>query len=187
MNVLPTPLDGVLIIEPRVVSDARGFFFEAYHADRYAAAGLPARFVQHNHFSSAPGTLRGLHYQWRHPHGKLVRVLRGAIFDVAVDVRTGSPTFGRWVGVELSADNKRQLYVPPGFAHGFCVPTELAELELMVTGFYAAGDERGIAWNDPRIGITWPVTNPILSEKDRAFAPLTPDRADLPTFRAAGH
>ena len=124
MNVVATALEGVMIIEPRVFSDARGFFFESYHTDRYATAGLPARFVQDNHSCSAPGTLRGLHYQLRRPQGKLIRVLRGSIFDVAVDIRRGSPAFGRWVGVALSADNKRQLYVPPGYAHGLCVPDE---------------------------------------------------------------
>src|SRR5437660_8087899 len=129
MNVVRTDLEGVLIIEPRVFGDARGFFFESYHADRYAAAGLPARFVQDNHSCSAPGTLRGLHYQLRRPQGKLVHVLRGSIFDVAVDIRRGSPTFGRWVGVALSAGNKRQLYVPAGFGHGFCLATQESEIE----------------------------------------------------------
>jgi dTDP-4-dehydrorhamnose 3,5-epimerase len=186
MNVVATALDGVMIVEPRVFSDPRGFFLESYRADRYAAAGLPGRFVQDNHSCSAPGTLRGLHYQLHHPQGKLIRVLRGAIFDVAVDIRTGSPTFGRWVGVELSADNKRQLYVPPGFAHGFCVPSEASEVEYKCTDFYAAEDERGVAWNDPAIGIAWPVTNPLLSEKDRGFKPLTPDRTDLPSYDKGG-
>ena len=180
MNVVATALDGVVIIEPRVFGDARGFFFESYHADRYAAAGLPARFVQDNHSCSAPGTLRGLHYQLRRAQGKLVRVLRGSIFDVAVDIRRGSPTFGRWVGVTLSAENKRQLYVPPGYAHGFCVPDEPSEVEYKCTDFYAPEDEHGVAWNDPAIAIAWPVTNPVLSERDRAYQPLSRDRTDLP-------
>jgi len=183
MNVVRTDLEGVLLIEPRVLPDARGFFFESYHADRYAAAGLPARFVQDNHSCSTPGTLRGLHYQLRHPQGKLVRVLRGSIFDVTVDIRRGSPTFGRWVGVELSAENKRQLYVPPGYAHGFCVPGEASEVEYKCTDFYAPEDEHGVLWNDPAIGIAWPVKTPLLSEKDRAYQPLSRDRADLPQYR----
>jgi len=180
MNVVATALDGVVIIEPRVFGDARGFFFESYHADRYAAAGLPARFVQDNHSCSAPGTLRGLHYQLRRAQGKLVRVLRGSIFDVAVDIRRGSAAFGRWVGVTLSAENKRQLYVPPGYAHGFCVPDEPSEVEYKCTDFYAPEDEHGVAWNDPAIAIAWPVTNPVLSERDRAYQPLSRDRTDLP-------
>ncbi len=186
MNVVATELEGVLVIEPRVFADPRGFFFESYHADRYAAAGLPARFVQDNHSCSAPRTLRGLHYQLRRPQGKLVRVLRGSIFDVAVDIRRGSPTFGRWVGVELSADNKRQLYVPPGYAHGFCVPDEASEVEYKCTDFYAAEDERGVVWNDPTVAIAWPVTKPLLSERDGAFQPLSADRPDLPQYRGPG-
>jgi len=186
VNVVATDLEGVMIIEPRVFPDARGFFFESYHADRYVAAGLPARFVQDNHSCSAPGTLRGLHYQLRRPQGKLVRVLRGSIFDVAVDVRKGSPTFGRWVGVVLSADNKRQLYVPPGYAHGFCVPDDASEVEYKCTDFYAPEDEHGVVWNDPTVAIAWPVTHPLLSERDRAYPPLSQDRADLPEYRGPG-
>ena len=186
MNVVPTALEGVVIIEPKVFRDARGFFLESYRADRYAAAGLPARFVQDNHSCSAPGTLRGLHYQLQHAQGKLVRVIRGSIFDVAVDIRRGSPTFGRWVGATLSADNARQFYIPPGFAHGFCVPDQETEVEYKCTDFYAPDDERGIAWNDPTIAIDWPVTKPLLSEKDRGFQPLSADRKDLPTYEARG-
>jgi dTDP-4-dehydrorhamnose 3,5-epimerase len=185
VNVVPTALEGVVIIEPRVFTDARGFFFESYHADRYTQAGLPAQFVQDNHSCSSPGTLRGLHFQLRYPQGKLVRVLRGAIFDVAVDIRRGSPTFGHWVGVVLSAENKKQLYVPPGYAHGFCVPEEPSEVEYKCTDFYVPDDERGVAWNDPAIGITWPVRSPLLSDRDRAFAPLSRDRADLPEYAGA--
>ena len=182
MKVVATELDGVLIIEPRVFPDARGFFYESYRADRYAAAGVPARFVQDNHSCSAPGTLRGLHYQLRHAQGKLMRVLRGVIFDVAVDIRRGSPTFSRWVGVVLSADNKRQLYVPPGYAHGYCVPDEAAEVEYKCTDFYAPEDEHGIVWNDSAIAIDWPLQHPLLSEKDRAYPPLSLDRPDLPEY-----
>jgi len=182
MNVVPTALQGVLMIEPRLFEDRRGFFFESYHADRYAVAGLPERFVQDNHSRSVAGTIRGLHYQLRRPQGKLVRCLSGFVFDVAVDIRRGSPTFGRWVGVELSAANKRQLYVPPGFAHGFCVPAVDSEVEYKCSDYYVPEDERGVAWNDPTIAIEWPVTSPLLSEKDRAFAPLGRDRSDLPTY-----
>jgi dTDP-4-dehydrorhamnose 3,5-epimerase len=182
VNVLATELEGVLVIEPRVFSDARGFFYESYRADRYAAAGLPACFVQDNHSCSAPGTLRGLHYQFPRAQGKLIRVLRGAVFDVAVDIRRGSPSFGRWVGVVLSADNKRQLYVPPGYAHGFCVPGEASEMAYKCTAFYAPEDEHGVLWNDPTIGIPWPIKTPLMSERDRAYQPLSRDRLDLPDY-----
>jgi len=186
MNVVPTALPGVLVIEPRLFEDRRGFFFESYHAGRYAVAGLPERFVQDNHSRSVPGTLRGLHYQLLRPQGKLVRVVRGSVFDVAVDIRRGSPTFSRWVGVELSAANKRQLYIPPGFAHGYCVPREVSEIEYKCTDYYVPEDDRGVAWNDQTIAIEWPVTSPLLSEKDQALAPLTGDRADLPVYETGG-
>ena len=187
MNVAPTDLPGVIVLEPRVFEDRRGFFFESYHAERYARAGLPERFVQDNHSRSIPGTLRGLHYQLRHPQGKLVRVIVGSVFDVAVDIRRGSPSFGRWVGVELSAANKRQLYIPPGFAHGYCVPRQESELEYKCTDYYAPEDERGLAWNDPTIAIAWPLTAPpLISDKDKALPRLTDDRADLPTFDRNG-
>ena len=182
MNVVPTALPGVLVIEPRLFEDRRGFFFESYHAGRYAVAGLPERFVQDNHSRSVPGTLRGLHYQLLRPQGKLVRVVRGSVFDVAVDVRRGSPTFSRWVGVELSAANKRQLYIPPGFAHGYCVPTEESELEYKCSDYFVPQDDRGVAWNDPTIAIEWPVKSPLVSEKDKALAPLAGDRTDLPVY-----
>ena len=183
MKVVATSLPGVIIIEPRVFSDARGFFFESYREDRYTAAGMPEHFVQDNHSQSAPLTLRGLHYQRDHPQGKLVRVVRGAIFDVAVDIRRGSPTFGRWVGVELSAANKRQLYIPPDFAHGFCVPADESEVAYKCTAFYAPQDERGIVWNDPTIGIRWPIAKPLLSEKDAAYPTLSD--AALPQYVAS--
>ena len=180
MKVLATALPGVVIVEPRVFEDKRGFVLESYQAARYAAAGLPERFVQDNHSRSAPGTVRGLHYQLRRPQGKLIRVVVGAVLDVAVDIRRGSPTFGRWVGVELSAANKRQFYIPPGFAHGFCVPAEASEVEYKCTEYYVPEDERGVAWNDPTIAIAWPVTAPLISDKDKAFPRL--DSAELPVY-----
>ena len=138
--------------------------------------------MQDNHSSSVKGTIRGLHYQLRRPQGKLLRVIRGTVFDVAVDIRRGSPTFGKWIGVELSAQNKRQLFIPAGYAHGFCVTSDEAELEYKCTDFYAADDQHVIAWDDPTIGIDWPVREPVLSESDRMGLPLTADRADLPVF-----
>lgn len=184
MKTTPTDLPGVVVIEPRVFSDARGFFFESYHAERYAQAGLPPVFVQDNHSSSVKGTIRGLHYQLRRPQGKLFRVLRGTVFDVAADIRRGSPTFGRWAGVELSAENKRQLFIPAGFAHGFCVTSDGAEVEYKCTDVYVSDDQRGVLWNDPTIGIRWPVATPVLSDQDRAFLPLMADRDDLPVYAA---
>jgi dTDP-4-dehydrorhamnose 3,5-epimerase len=180
VKVVATALPGVVIVEPRVFEDKRGFVLESYQAARYAAAGLPDRFVQDNHSRSAPGTVRGLHYQLRRPQGKLIRVVVGAVLDVAVDIRRGSPTFGRWVGVELSAANKRQFYIPPGFAHGFCVPAEASEVEYKCTEYYVPEDERGVAWNDPTIAIAWPVTSPLISDKDKAFPRL--DSAELPVY-----
>ena len=185
MKTIPTAVPGI-IIEPRVFPDARGFFFESYHAERYERAGLPARFVQDNYSRSAAGILRGLHYQLRRPQAKLVRVPHGTIFDVAVDIRRGAPTFGRWVGVELSAANKRQLFVPAGFAHGLCVTSEESEVEYKCTDYYAVDDEHGVPWNDPFIGIASPVSQPFLSDKDLAFQPLPPNRADLPSYNGAG-
>lgn len=166
MKVQTTALAGVLIIEPRVFQDERGFFLETYHARRYAEAGLDAVFVQDNHSRSRYGTLRGLHFQVANPQGKLVRVIEGAIWDVAVDIRPGSSTFGQYVGVELSAGNVRQIYVPPGYAHGFCVTSDVAQVEYKCTAFYDAADERGIAWNDPTLAIPWPIATPILSARD---------------------
>ena len=182
MKTIPTALPGVVIIEPRVFPDARGFFVESYHAERYAQAGIPARFVQDNHSSSVKGTIRGIHYQLRRPQGKLLRVIRGTVFDVAVDIRRGSPTFRQWVGVELSAENKRQLFIPAGYGHGFCVTSDVAELEYKCTDFYVPDDQHVVAWNDPTIGIEWPVGEPILSDSDRKGQPLGLDRSDLPVF-----
>jgi dTDP-4-dehydrorhamnose 3,5-epimerase len=173
MNVIATSLPGVLIIEPRVFRDERGFFFETYHAERYRDAGLDVTFVQDNHSRSVRGTLRGLHWQVERPQGKLVRVLFGEIFDVAVDIRVDSPTFGDWVGVSLSADNFRQAWIPPGFAHGFCVMSEVAEVEYKCTDFYDPPSERGLIWNDPEVGIDWPITDPILSARDQRHPGLS--------------
>ncbi|MBK6869274.1 MAG: dTDP-4-dehydrorhamnose 3,5-epimerase [Burkholderiales bacterium] len=178
MQVIPTAIDGVLILEPRVFGDARGFFMESYNRSAFAqATGLDIDFVQDNHSRSRRGVLRGLHYQVRQPQGKLVRVSQGAVFDVAVDIRQGSPSFGRWVGVELSADNQRQLWVPAGMAHGFLVLSESADFLYKTTDYYAPEHERCIAWDDPAIGIDWPlaahgIAAPLLSDKDRAGVPL---------------
>ena len=181
MKALPTELPGVLIIEPRVFEDARGCFFEAYHADKYAAAGITPTFVQENQSSSKQGTIRGLHYQLRRPQAKLFRAVRGTVLDVAVDIRRGSPTFGRWVAVELSAENKRQLFIPVGYGHGFCALSD-SEVAYKLSDVYVADDQHGVLWNDPGIGIEWPVREPILSDADRAYRPLTPDRDDLPPY-----
>lgn len=167
MKFVPTELEGVVMIEPEVHRDSRGFFLESYHARKYREGGIDAVFVQDNHSRSIRGTLRGLHAQRRHPQGKLVRAVQGEVFDVAVDIRPGSPTWGRWTSVVLSAENFRLVYIPPGFAHGFCVLSEEAQVEYKCTDFYVPGDEITIAWNDPEIGIAWPIRNPILSPKDR--------------------
>jgi dTDP-4-dehydrorhamnose 3,5-epimerase len=163
-----------------VFSDDRGFFLEAYNERRFAEFGLPARFRQDNHSRSVKGVLRGLHYQVRQPQGKLVSVIRGQIFDVAVDVRRGSSTFGRWHGVTLSADEPRYLWVPPGFAHGLCVLSDVADVVYKCTELFAPDDEGGVLWNDPTVGIEWPIANPILSPKDRRLPGLSPERSDLP-------
>lgn len=169
MKVTPTAIADVLIIEPKVFGDARGFFFESFNQQAFnEATGQDVKFVQDNHSRSAKGVLRGLHYQIEQPQGKLVRVVRGAVFDVAVDIRKSSSTFGKWVGVELSEENHRQLWVPPGFAHGFVVLSETADFLYKTTDYYAPAHERCIAWNDPAIGIEWPLTGtPSLSGKDR--------------------
>ena len=171
MNVVKTAIPEVLIIEPKVFGDTRGFFFESFNQQTFnAATGLNVEFVQDNHSRSAKGVLRGLHYQIQQPQGKLVRVVRGAVFDVAVDVRKSSPTFGKWVGIELSEDNHRQFWVPPGFAHGFLVLSDFADFLYKTTEYYAPAFERCIAWNDSEIGIRWPNGNisPTLSSKDAA-------------------
>jgi len=163
---LETALPGVLVLEPGVYSDDRGFFMETYHMGRYSEHGISKAFVQDNRSHSRKGVLRGLHYQLRNPQGKLVYALSGEIFDVAADIRRGSPTFGQWVGVYLSSENRRQLYVPEGFAHGFCVLSETADVGYKCTDVYAAGDEYGILWSDPSLAIDWPLKEPVLSDKD---------------------
>lgn len=166
MKIRTTPLPGVLVLEPRVFHDNRGFFIETFSVRALADSGIPRDFVQDNHSRSTKGVLRGLHYQLDNPQGKLVHVARGSIFDVAVDIRVGSVTFGQWFGTELNDENLFSLWVPPGFAHGFCVLSDTADVIYKCTGLYDAGDERGIAWNDPAIGIDWPVNSPIVSPKD---------------------
>lgn len=178
MNARPTAIDGVLILEPTVFGDARGFFSESYNRRTFAAAtGIDPDFVQDNHSRSGKGVLRGLHYQIRQPQGKLVRVTQGLVFDVAVDIRRESATFGHWVGVELSGENHRQLWIPPGLAHGFLVLSDRADFLYKTTDYYAPEHERCIAWDDPAIGIDWPlaahgIAAPALSAKDRAGVPL---------------
>ena len=168
MNITATAIADVLIVEPTVFGDSRGFFFESFNQrDFNAATGTDFRFVQDNHSRSAKGVLRGLHYQLGRPQGKLVRVVRGAVFDVAVDIRPGSPTFGKWVGLELNESNHRQLWVPPGLAHGFLVLSDSADFLYKSTDYYAVERERCIAWNDPALGIKWPLEGePLLSAKD---------------------
>jgi len=171
VKVIETSLPGCRIIEPAVFGDERGFFMETWNAARYGELGLPDRFVQSNVSSSAKGVLRGLHYQWPNPQGKLVTVLEGEVYDVAVDIRRGSPQFGQWTAVLLSAQNKRQFWIPEGFAHGFAVLSERALFSYMCTRVYDKAADAGVRWDDPAIGIDWPVANPSLSEKD-AGAPL---------------
>jgi dTDP-4-dehydrorhamnose 3,5-epimerase len=167
MKVHAGKIPGLRIVEPSVHGDERGFFMESYSRDRYAEAGIAGEFVQDNVSLSAKGILRGLHLQHPNAQGKLCFVLEGEVFDVAVDVRVGSPTFGQWEGVTLSSENKRQLYVPPGFAHGFCVLSERAMFSYKCSDFYAARSEIGVAWDDPEIGIEWPIQSPRLSDKDQ--------------------
>jgi dTDP-4-dehydrorhamnose 3,5-epimerase len=172
VKVTQTALRGVLIIEPRVFGDERGFFLETFHAQRYEQAGIKQTFVQDNHSRSRRNVLRGLHLQTRRPQGKLVRVARGEVFDVAVDVNRGSTTFGRWVGVTLSDQNGRQLYIPPGYAHGFVTLSEIADFEYKCTDFYDPEAEAGVIWNDPDLAIEWPCAEPIVSAKDMKLPTL---------------
>jgi len=172
MKRIETGLSGVCLIDPDLFADARGFFFESYHEEKFKAFGISDYFVQDNHSKSVKGTLRGLHYQLQYPQAKLCRVIAGEAFDVAVDVRSGSPTFGKWVGEILSAENKRQIYIPKGFAHGFLVLSETAEFLYKCDGFYHPEDEQGVAWDDPTIGIAWNIQHPILSKKDLQNLPL---------------
>ena len=180
MKFTPTEIPDVVLVEPEVFSDSRGFFFEAYHAEKFAENGIREEFVQDNQSRSIRGTLRGLHAQRLQPQGKLVRSLAGEIFDVAVDIRPGSTTFGRWVGATLSAENRRQLWVPPGFAHGFVVLSDTADVLYKCTTLYRRDDEIGILWNDPEIGIEWPLDgDPLLSPKDAVASRLAEIRDRL--------
>ncbi len=167
IKIESTHLNGVVVLAPEVFQDSRGFFMETYRDDQFQEMGLPTKFVQDNHSGSVKGTVRGLHFQWEPPMGKLMRVTLGTAFLVAVDIRKGSPTLGKWVGVTASAENHRQVWAPAGFARGFCVLSEHAEIQYKCTGLYNNKGESGILWNDPAIGIEWPVENPILSDKDR--------------------
>jgi len=175
MEVIPTRIPDVLILEPRVHGDARGFFLESFNAQTFhGVTGMDVTFVQDNHSLSSRGVLRGLHYQIRHPQGKLVRVSHGSVFDVAVDLRRSSSTFGQWVGAELSGENFRQMWIPPGFAHGFLVLSETADFLYKTTDYYAPEHERSLLWNDPQVGVDWPLFNskPGLSEKDATALPI---------------
>ena len=166
-------LNGLVVLEPDVFEDERGFFMEIFRADQFAELGLPVDFVQDNHSRSQKGVLRGLHFQWQPPMGKMMRVTLGSAYLVAVDIRKGSPTLGQWFGIEASAQNKKQVYAPAGFARGFCVLSDVAEIQYKCTGVYSSKAEAGILWNDPEIGIAWPLDNPILSEKDSRARPLS--------------
>lgn len=184
MHLITTSLKDVVILEPKVFGDERGFFLEVYNEAAFKTLGLPTRFMQDNHSGSRKGVLRGLHYQLKHPQGKLVRALRGEIFDVVVDLRRGSAQFGQWFGLVLSAEDKCSLWIPPGFGHGFLVLTDFAEVSYKTTELYAPAFERSILWNDPAIGIVWPLEgDPILSEKDRAGSLL----ADAETYPESSH
>ena len=184
MRIEPTRLSGVVVIDPIVHRDPRGCFVERYHVRTYSEHALPSLFVQDNHSRSVRGTLRGLHLQLSQQQGKLVYVLEGSIFDVAVDVRVGSPSFGQWVGVELTSDNFRQLYIPPGFAHGFCVTSDRADVLYKCTDYYLPGDEVTILWNDPELAIPWPISNPLLSQKDAAGFTLRQVMSRLPAYKS---
>lgn len=181
MNVDTTPIPGLLIITPRVFSDTRGFFLETFHAQKYAAHGVPGPFLQDNWSHSVKDTLRGLHFQNPNAQGKLVCVTRGAVFDVAVDVRVGSPHFGKWFGCELSESNRKQLWVPPGFAHGFCCLSDETDFLYKCTALYAPHCEHSVLWNDPQLAITWPTERPLLSKKDLE-APTLAKAPALPRF-----
>lgn len=184
MKVIQTDLPGVLVIEPKVFGDQRGYFLETFQAERYSDAGIDRNFVQDNLSFSAKGVLRGLHFQIKHPQAKLVQVLKGSVYDVAVDIRPESPTFGKWAGTELSEDNHRQFFIPEGFAHGFCVLTGTALFSYKCSDYYKPDDEGGIIWSDPEIGIDWPLKNPVLSQKDSVYPRLSGiSHANLPVYR----
>jgi dTDP-4-dehydrorhamnose 3,5-epimerase len=182
VKVTPLDIPGALLIDPSLFRDRRGLFCETFHAQRYVEAGLTDQFVQDNFSRSVRGTLRGLHYQQPHAQGKLVMAVQGTIYDVVVDIRKGSPTYGTWQGFELSSDNYRQLYIPPGCAHGFCVTSEEAAVLYKCTDFYSPSDERGVIWNDPALGISWPVSTPLLSPKDQAYPSLATTEHELPVY-----
>ena len=184
MQVSATPLEGLLVIETKLWRDARGAFVETYHQDRYREAGVAAAFVQDNFSWSEANVLRGLHYQLSRPQGKLVMVVEGRVFDVAVDIRAGSPTFGQWHGLELSAENGSQLYIPPGYAHGFYVLSERAGFMYRCTDYYSPADERGIRWDDPQLAIAWPSVKPLVSQKDQDYKTLGEMRGALPRYAA---
>ncbi len=172
IRIKTTPLQDVIIVIPEVYEDERGFFCEVYRADQFKSLGLPEFFVQDNHSRSVKGVVRGLHFQWDPPMGKLMRVTLGSAFLVAVDIRKGSPNLGKWFGIEASAENKLQLWAPAGFARGFCVLSDVAEIQYKCTGIYNSQAESGILWNDPAIGVDWPIKNPILSKKDESAQTL---------------
>ena len=182
MRVTPIDIHGVLLLEPSVISDHRGCFLETYHEQRYRDAGITEQFVQDNCSRSIRNTMRGLHFQEPHGQGKLVMALEGTVYDVVVDIRKGSPTFGKWYGVELSGKNLHQLYIPPGCAHGFCVTSETATFLYKCTAYYSPRDERGISWNDPALGIRGPISEPILSPKDQAYRTIKEMDPELPVY-----
>lgn len=184
MKIIKTHLPGVIVFEPKVFGDTRGFFLETYREDVLQDAGITAHFVQDNHSRSTRGVLRGLHYQMTQPQGKLVRVTSGAVFDVAVDIRQGSPTFGQWYGAQLDEDSMRMMYIPHGYAHGFVVLSDVADFLYKCTDYYHPQSEQGIAWNDPDIGIDWPISDVSLSEKDKTNVQLKDQLAErLPTYK----
>jgi dTDP-4-dehydrorhamnose 3,5-epimerase len=183
VRVEQTGLPGVLLLTPRVFRDERGFFLESYNAREIGAAGLPTNFVQDNHSRSTAGVVRGFHYQLTHPQGKLIRVARGAIVDVVLDIRLGSPTFGQSVALELDGDQHRMVWIPPGFAHAFCSLGDETDVVYKCTDFYAPDDDRGVLWNDPDLSIAWPAIARMVSPKDAAYQPLRAPRTDLPRYQ----
>ena len=182
MKINTTPIDGLLVLEPDVFRDERGFFLETFHEQKYEKLGIESKFVQDNLSLSSKGILRGLHFQYRHPQAKLVQVLLGEVFDVAVDIRRGSPTFGKWFGTVLSQDNLYQMFIPEGFAHGYCVVSETAIFAYKCSEFYSPADEGGLLWSDPDIGIDWPSSDPVLSQKDSRLPRLSEFPKDWKTF-----
>jgi dTDP-4-dehydrorhamnose 3,5-epimerase len=185
VRVTKIDIPGVLLFEPTLLSDHRGAFIETYHEDRYRTAGIRECFVQDNFSRSIRHTLRGLHFQEPRAQGKLVMALEGTVYDVVVDIRKGSPSFGRWYGVELSGDNLRQMYIPPGCAHGFCVTSATASFLYKCTAYYSPEDDRGLRWNDPALEILWPIREPILSTKDQNLRTLHSMDAELPIYRSS--